>query len=281
MNNNNYHTQIDKPSAMLNEIPTNNNLQNFPGTPINKNPLHVQQPQQQMNYPSSQYNPQFNPQFQPLPQQQFPQQPYQQQGQFQRQNIQPPRTQDLEGDLELSDAKSENVQQPQQIPQQIPQQNTNNTNASEINQQINQLFNQNNQLSQQSHAKKPPTPMAKNTHRGENRNVQQHDTQQQGTNQGNGMYPPQMHPGMLAPPNMMYPGGIPPPKQVHKPKDNKLTQYVIIPIALIIIFVALVHPKTSGLLEKILPKMDSLKGYFVRGLVLAIAYIALIMVTSK
>ena len=42
--NNNYHTQMDKPN-MLNEIAANNHLmQNFSGTPINKN----QQMQSQM-----------------------------------------------------------------------------------------------------------------------------------------------------------------------------------------------------------------------------------------
>ena len=63
-----------------------------------------------------------------------------------------------------------------------------------------------------------------------------------------------------------------------KPKNNILTNYIVVPIILIIIFIFLVHPKTSSLLEKYLPKMNSNKGYLVRGVVLAILYIIVISI---
>ncbi len=52
--NNNYHTQMDKQNNMLNEIAANNHLlqqqmQNFQGTPINKNMVSNQQMNPQIN----------------------------------------------------------------------------------------------------------------------------------------------------------------------------------------------------------------------------------------
>lgn len=65
----------------------------------------------------------------------------------------------------------------------------------------------------------------------------------------------------------------PPPAPVLAPKSTTTTDYVIMPIILLIAFIALVHPTTSSFLEKYLPAMNSMKGYFVRGMILVIIYI--------
>lgn len=72
----------------------------------------------------------------------------------------------------------------------------------------------------------------------------------------------------------------PPPKYFCVPKqENKMVEYIVVPILLIIIFVIIVHPKTSGYLDKFLPK-SGMKGYLSRGLVLAIAYLIIRLVVD-
>ena len=65
----------------------------------------------------------------------------------------------------------------------------------------------------------------------------------------------------------------PVPQTVCKSKTNIAVDYIIIPIILVIIFVLITYPKTSKILRKFLPPMRNLKGFIIRGLILAIAYI--------
>lgn len=64
-----------------------------------------------------------------------------------------------------------------------------------------------------------------------------------------------------------------PPPPATASKSTTTTEYVIMPIILLIAFIALVHPTTSNFLEKYVPAMNSMKGYFVRGIILVIIYI--------
>jgi len=271
--NNNYHTQMDKPN-MLNEIAANNHLlqqqqqqqmQNFQGTPINKNPLMNPPMNTPMNPQMNQLNPPMNPQLsqQMNPQltqqqiayaQQLAQQAqqnglYQQQQQInnpnpmmypnniyqQQQNIGQKNDND---EIELSEQ-----------PEPKPKQNSEiiaPTEDQQINKQIQQLIQNNPKNVEQSHpsmSKRDPSKM------------------------------PQQMRKQLPPPQIKY---VP----VYK-SENNMVSYIIIPLLLVVIFVILVHPKTSKILEKYLPKMDSMKGYAVRGLILAIAYVIVKFVTSS
>ena len=87
--------------------------------------------------------------------------------------------------------------------------------------------------------------------------------------------------------NMLPPGmqmnphtGMPTnPHSVHldnsKSKDSTFTNYIIIPLIIAILFVFLVYPKTSNLIEKIVPPMTNFKGYLIRGAILGLACIVL------
>lgn len=55
--------------------------------------------------------------------------------------------------------------------------------------------------------------------------------------------------------------------------SSAMADYIIIPIILLVTFVALVHPKTSKFLEKYLPKLDSAKGCLIRGVILVFVYL--------
>ncbi|RZJ54207.1 MAG: hypothetical protein EOO44_05825 [Flavobacterium sp.] len=48
-------------------------------------------------------------------------------------------------------------------------------------------------------------------------------------------------------------------------------EYIVLPLTLVIIFAILTHPKSSLLLERYLPKMDSLKGVLIRGLLMYVS----------
>ncbi len=65
------------------------------------------------------------------------------------------------------------------------------------------------------------------------------------------------------------------------PKPNNIVTYGVIPIVLIITFIILVHPKTSSILGKYLPPMTSMKGYLIRGVILAVVYVVLRLVTQN
>ena len=80
-------------------------------------------------------------------------------------------------------------------------------------------------------------------------------------------------------PNDMYryPAPVPPPK----PKQsNVMINYVIIPIIIILVFVSMVHPKTSKIINKYLPPMEKISGMFARGLILAIVYVVARLLTE-
>ena len=241
--NNNYHTQLDKQNNMLNEIAANNQLlqndkntmamnpallqqmQNFPGTPINKNsqqitPQTMQQltPQQQMLYAQQLalqnqiYQQQLNPNMNQYANQTYAKQP-----------------QPQDDEIELSEPKPDPKQKINEIAQQV---------ATSKQQQ-----------------------------------GQPYDTADQ-------QVQVLADPKVLRPHRRPHPP-IPNPTKITPAKSNKTIEYIIIPLLLVCVFVALVHPKTSGLLEKYLPKMENIKGYLVRGLILAIVYIVIKLVTSS
>jgi hypothetical protein len=63
-------------------------------------------------------------------------------------------------------------------------------------------------------------------------------------------------------------------------KENNMIDYIIIPILLILIFVILVHTSTNKYLERYLPEMNSLKGYVVRGTILAFLYVIVRLISG-
>lgn len=260
--NNNYHTQMDKPNNILNEIAANNqllhndlsrenpqiatnrnhdamiqqlqlqNLQNFPGTPINKgnqlvqmqNPQMTQQMQQQILAQQQQQNQIYQqPQIPGLGQYPNPQYP--------SKVIQAPLQQLNDNDeIELSEPRVE-------IKQRAPQEIKNESKIQQVQQQQFQPQNQQADITQQ--------PLKK----------------------------------MRRPPHFMPPHLLPPPPPPVK-KSSSTMEYIIIPILLMITFIVLVHPKTSGMLEKYLPKMTSMKGYLIRGLLLAVIYVVIKFITG-
>ena len=70
-----------------------------------------------------------------------------------------------------------------------------------------------------------------------------------------------------------------------KPKKSKLKNYAIdyalVPALLTAAFIGLIHPMTSGYIEKFAPKMTDLKGIAIRGAMLAVIYIAIKLVVSQ
>jgi len=73
----------------------------------------------------------------------------------------------------------------------------------------------------------------------------------------------------------------PKPTQPESQMKNYAIEYALIPIFIVIIFVLLVHPTTSTYLEKYIPKMVDLKGYAIRGIILAIMYIIIKIIISQ
>ena len=259
--NNNYHTQLDKSNNMLNEIAANSNLlqqqmQNFPGTPINKG-TQTAQANLQLNPQLAQLTPQQLQQQLAYTQQQLAQAQqaalYQQQlnnsAQFSTQThakdayakdayqALPP---DID-EIELSEAKP--LPTYKNVPEEQPQQS-----------------------SQQAQQMQQSQPAIKN-----------HPTKTQAEVVEQPNNEPK-HP--LARPNPQRRPYVVRYVPVEK-KESTMVQYIIIPILLICIFVALVHPRTSKYLEKYLPKMKNMKGYLIRGLILAILYIAIKFITSS
>lgn len=255
--NNNYHTQIGKNTNMLNEIAANNHLlqqqmQNFQGTPINRNipPQSTQQlmqtaPQLMQSSPQqNQYN-QLQANY-----------PYQQSAQTNNPDLKNTTfsstrsfgNNEDDGDLELSDGSHNLIekndlpmtntqfQQPQQLLQQLPQQLP-------LLQEETANVSQTQQINNQIHRLVDNLPDKQNI--------------------------PQPHPIQPSRRNIV-PRIIPVPK-----KENATIEYIIIPALLILLFVGLVHPKTSGYLEKYLPPMTNLKNIAIRGAVLAILYLVI------
>lgn len=274
--NNNYHTQMDKQTNMLNEIAANNQLlqndksqaliqqmQNFQGTPVNKTqPTQKNLPQ--MN-PQTAQMAQMNPQMAQMAQQMNPQL---------MQQMNPQLMQQMNPQLMQQMAR-------EQVERQVLAQQPYATHLMNQQQQEKQIDNDEIELSEAK-----PDPKQKLNEIAQQVNKQQAEVEQ--SKQAKPMRQPlqpqqiqqmQQMPRRYSP--AMYPMGTrPPPVAVPTKKNNTVVQYVVIPILLVIIFVALVHPKTSAILEKYIPKMTNMKGYLVRGAILAILYIVIITITN-
>ena len=117
-----------------------------------------------------------------------------------------------------------------------------------------------NQQQSNQHSKHQPNPHQPNPH-------QQHHPQQDIRNRTN-------YPVMIPHPPMQIPPAQP------KKKNTAIIQYLIIPLLIVALFVALVHPKTSAMLNKYIPPMTDMKGYCIRGVILAIAYLVVQLVAN-
>uniref|UniRef100_A0A6G6ACP3 Uncharacterized protein n=1 Tax=Borely moumouvirus TaxID=2712067 RepID=A0A6G6ACP3_9VIRU len=285
---NNYHTQVGKQN-MLTQIAANNNLlqqmNNYQGTPIKNNTdqnQYINQQQLNNNYtqqqPNQFTNPQINNQFtNPQINNQFNNQ-NQYLGQHSQnhssgQNIQnqylnqqPTVVNKIpyndNGEIELSDTKSpvEEVpntlqnKQTNQVTKQdkiIPQPNI------QPNIQSNPIIDPN-----QNHINDNIKNLSKD-------NVVNKPTKSIRKDRGVNNFIPPNHfnpiPYQMAQPKIQY---------VNVPaKKNNIVEYVVIPIILVIIFVFIVHPKTSKIVNKYLPSPKSFMGLLSRGVVLALGYI--------
>lgn len=222
--NNNYHTQMDKPN-ILNEIAANNNLlqtqiQNFQGTPINKNQSMQQLTPQQIMYA------QLMQQNQGMESQNIQTKPDQQNN---KQNQQTNKQTSQSDEIELSDTKPEPNTKVEKV---------NDNQSKQINKQIQEIF----QNTGQNGPPKTNTDIKK-------------------------------YPIPYFPPPIRY---MPPAQK----QQSKLTEYIIIPIFLMVIFFLLTYPSTSKFFNKYLPNQNSTKGVLVRAFILAIFYIIIKMVAN-
>jgi len=250
--NNNYHTQVDKQN-MLNEIAANKqllqqnqqnpNLQSFPGTPINRNMQNMQDIQipQQTQYPN--YLPNIT--------------------QYQNPNQQPINKQYQPDNIE-----------PDREPR-VPLRDNRTINSNMMGNKYPPTFQEQQDEIELSEAKPliPPIqdiPISPKMPLSHPQNPQNPKNPGNPGNPGNQIVPY---------PNRRPHPGVPP--KYHKPPENKMVKYFIIPLLLVIVFIALVHPTTSKYLEKYLPSMKDMKGVFVRGAILAIVYIAIIVTNDK
>lgn len=245
--NNNYHTQLDKQPNMLNEIAANNHLlqqqmQNFPGTPINKS-ISNNLPLMNQQLP---VQPQMNQTFDPQQMQQLMHQ-YVSQNQPQNNSTQINNGNPVnneEEELELSETKQESKKT-------VEKKILSDSKTSNLKSQ------------------RDIRPEPENTQSQINKQIQK--LSQTKDTSGDLMIP---HSNKTQSLPKTY---IACPPVSH---ENKTFNYVIMPLLLIIFFVILVHPKTSSLLEKYVPKMNDLKGIFVRGIILAIAYLVIKIVSG-
>lgn len=289
-NNNNYHTQMDK-NNLLNEVAANNNLlqqqmqmQNFTGTPINKN---------------QQFNPQFNqpmmqqPMTQPRMQQPLIQQPQVQQTQVPQPQIHQPQNQSnglIDDELELSEPKIDLNQTPQQkqINRQIQEVVQNQYQKPVLKQGLppNDPRNYANQMMQQGRIGNPTSaqynhpgniPMNPPTDNQIGKGQQETNAQRQNQNNNQNGHllglPPLGYPMMQGPVNKN--------QIANKASGELMTNYIVIPVLLVIFFIILVHPKTSKFLQKYVPPMKDMKGFLIRGMILAIAYIVVKLVADS
>ena len=265
--NNNYHTQMDKQNNMLNEIAANNQLLHTDiarmdprenpqlATERNSINMNLQQLQQQLNLqnlqnlqgtPINKGNslPQQVPNPQLTPQQAYAQQLVQQQ------------------------AHQNQLYQQQQQQQQLP------AIGQYSNQSVQQQIPADNDEIELSEPKVEAKPRQNPEIKNESKVQQIQQVQNRVPLPLQEIYPPPRRIPRRSPtlnPNI-------PPEPVKK--SNATTDYIIIPVLLIIVFVFLVHPKTSGFLEKYLPKMASMKGYLTRGLILALVYMVVKFLTA-
>jgi len=56
-------------------------------------------------------------------------------------------------------------------------------------------------------------------------------------------------------------------------KKSRTSEYIIISITLLIVFIILMHPSTNKYIGKFLPSLESTKGILIRGIILVIFYI--------
>ncbi|MEM0354062.1 MAG: hypothetical protein QXW79_00635 [Thermoplasmata archaeon] len=63
------------------------------------------------------------------------------------------------------------------------------------------------------------------------------------------------------------------PNKSMSKKEGSTSEYVTMSIVLVVTFIVLVHPRTSKILERYLPKIDSMKGCLIRGVILVTIYI--------
>lgn len=276
---NNYHTQMDKQPNMLNEIAANNQLlqqqlQTFQGTPINKipqqqMPQQIPQPmQQQMQQPMNQQMPQQMNQQMPQPmQQQMPQQ------------IQQPMHQPV------ANARQINYQQPNQLYQQPNNQQYVNQTYS----QPQQIPNDNDEIElsevRDSTARESALQV-RDVPQNQPPQIQPSQQSQQINNQiqqliqnGDDAVVKCQNPAVLKK-NALQKKPVRPLPIKKEPESKVFLEYLIIPIVLILIFVGLVHPTTSKMLERFLPDMKNLQGMFNRGLILVILYLIIRLMTN-
>lgn len=255
--NNNYHTQLDKQNNMLNEIAANNQLlqqqaqqmANFQGTPIRSGSGTQQVTQSVQNMlPTSQ-----------MTQQQMA---YAQQLHNTQQTM--------------------NQMYPNQM-QQIPQMNQNQMFQRENYQSIQDKINtqtvpidDTDEIELSESKPEPKQKIANIQPQNQQLQNQNIDTQSKLPDPTNNMANHSINSKSIpVKPISVKPIFVPMPV----PQNNTI-EYLVIPLFLIIIFIALVHPTTSKYLNKYLPPMRDMKGFFVRGLILAIAYIAIKFATT-
>jgi hypothetical protein len=258
--NNNYHTQIDKQNNMLTEIAASNQLlqktqqmQNFQGTPIRQN-----------TQPAPQVNPQTNQQMMP----QYAQNPQQLQQQF---------------------IIAQQLAQQAQQGNMYPQQQINMPPAALPNVQSNPQYNDNDEIELSDPRPRPKQPtqlLQEQQPTGPTCRPDEPEPQPDQINQPNQV--PQNARPQHQPPNknidpreIINPNRLSPRRLRHKPAPapttNNTTEYLILPFILLLCFVGLVHPSTAKYLDKYLPSMKDTKGIFVRGMILAIIYVAIKM----
>uniref|UniRef100_A0A6C0C654 Uncharacterized protein n=1 Tax=viral metagenome TaxID=1070528 RepID=A0A6C0C654_9ZZZZ len=74
---------------------------------------------------------------------------------------------------------------------------------------------------------------------------------------------------------------VPEAPESTSPIKKYAIEYALIPISLVGVFILLVHPTTSAYLEKFIPKMTDLKGFAIRGAILAVIYIVIKIIISQ
>ena len=245
--NNNYHTQVDKQN-MLNEVATNYQLipqqvHNFPGTPINKNNTFKNSTFKNGTFSHNQ-----------IPYQTIP-------SQYQQTN----------DELELSELPDANPQimNPPIINQldkpKLSETNQKSTlpindNVQKINNQIQKVFDDNNRADVNGNYQQNKNPTKPNL-----------------------LLPSQLQSLPSQSQSLQSLQSLPPNTvtiQCPPKKSNIVVEYIVIPAMLVGIFVLLTHPKTSAYLRKYVPPMKNMKGFIIRGLILAIAYIIIRMIAN-
>lgn len=283
--NNNYHTQIDKQKNILNEIAANNQLlqqaqqmSNFQGTPIKNGTMPPMPQMSQMN--------------QMTPQQMMYLQQMQASQQIPQQGLIDPNGQNFN----FPNMPKSQINQSYPLnmcpvidPSMNPQENYQNVNRPQMG-EMDEIELSEPKVESKTRQTVTPTPSMLTQTNGS------YNIQSMQPNMEQNMQPniqTNMQPKNILPksnnsnnsnnlkntmPNLK---SISTNSNVDKTKSsNKMTDYFIFPLLLLIIFILLVHPYTSKYLDKYLPPMKNIKGYAIRGLILAIAYIVIKLLVS-